>query len=100
MAKKKDSKSRKEGKSGAGSAFYPEVMTIDQVANYLQLHKQVVYRHVKNGNIPVSRIGATIRFKKSVIDAWLEESARRSYKKAAERESTAAEGAEEKFVWE
>ena len=53
----------------------PEVMTIDQVAEYLQLHKQVVYRHVRNKTIPASRIGATLRFKKSVIDAWLIDSA-------------------------
>lgn len=53
----------------------PEVMTIDQVAEYLQLHKQVVYRHVRNKTIPASRIGATLRFKKSVIDAWLTDSA-------------------------
>lgn len=54
---------------------YPEIMTIEQAAEYLQLHKQVVYRHVRKGTIPASRIGATIRFKKSVIDAWLEDSA-------------------------
>ncbi|MFH1039040.1 MAG: helix-turn-helix domain-containing protein [PVC group bacterium] len=53
----------------------PEVMTIDQVAEYLQLHKQVVYRHVKKRSIPASRIGSTLRFKKSVIDAWLTDSA-------------------------
>ena len=53
----------------------PEVMTIDQVARYLQLHKQVVYRHVRDGHIPVSRIGSTLRFKKSVIDRWLVDSA-------------------------
>ena len=53
----------------------PEVMTIDQVAEYLQLHKQVVYRHVRNKTIPASRIGGTLRFKKSIIDAWLTDSA-------------------------
>ena len=57
---------------------YPEVMTIDQLSRYLQLHKQVVYRHVQNGHIPASRIGATLRFKKSVIDNWLADAARRS----------------------
>jgi excisionase family DNA binding protein len=79
---------------------YPEVMTIEQVADYLHLHKQVVYRHVKRGNIPASRIGATIRFKKSVIDAWLEESARRSLGGAAGRGGARRSEAREKFVWE
>lgn len=79
---------------------YPEVMTIDQVAEYLHLHKQVVYRHVKCGNIPASRIGTTIRFKKSVIDAWLEDSALGSLKKGGEGKAAARAESKEKFVWE
>ena len=62
----------------------PEVMTIDQVAEYLQLHKQVVYRHVKKKTIPASRIGSTLRFKKSVIDAWLTDSALESLREERE----------------
>jgi len=79
---------------------YSEVMTIEQVAEYLHLHKQVIYRHVKKGNIPASRIGATIRFKKSVIDAWLEDSALRSLHRAEERKPEAPHAEKEKFVWE
>ncbi len=79
---------------------YPEVMTIDQVAEYLHLHKQVVYRHVKRGNIPASRIGTTIRFKKSVIDAWLEDSATRSLRGGEGKKSAEQPGSKEKFVWE
>ena len=99
MAKKKGpKKAHKTGKDEP--QLDKEVMTIDQVAHYLQLHKQVVYRHVKNGNIPVSRIGATMRFKRSVIDAWLEESARRSIGRRADAERAATPESEEKFVWE
>ena len=54
---------------------YPEVLTIEQTAEYLQLHPQVVYRHVRAGTLPASRIGRTIRFKKSVLDAFLEKDA-------------------------
>lgn len=57
------------------SSAPPEIMTIDQVSKYLQLHKQVIYRHVRNKTIPASHIGGTLRFKKSVIDAWLTDSA-------------------------
>ena len=53
----------------------PEILTIEQAAEYLQLHPQVVYRHVRAGTLPASRIGRTIRFKKSVLDAWLEKDA-------------------------
>ncbi|NLW94271.1 MAG: helix-turn-helix domain-containing protein [Chlamydiae bacterium] len=86
--------------AAAETARFPEVMTIDQVADYLHLHKQVVYRHVKRGNIPASRIGTTIRFKKSVIDAWLEESARRSLRGGTRGAAAAKPGTREKFVWE
>ncbi len=101
MGKKK--KIKEALKAGKGEAkTHPDVMTIDQVADYLQLHKQVVYRHVKSGNIPVSRIGATIRFKKSVIDAWLEDSALHSIGKGAGKKeiSRPKPEEEEKFVWE
>ena len=50
----------------------PEIMTVSQVAKYLQLNPQVVYRHVKKGTIPVSKIGKTLRFRKATIDKWLD----------------------------
>jgi excisionase family DNA binding protein len=56
-------------------SVYPEIMTIEQAAEYLQLHPQVVYRHVRGGTLPASRIGRTIRFKRSVLDAFLERGA-------------------------
>ncbi|MDD5556101.1 MAG: helix-turn-helix domain-containing protein [bacterium] len=92
----------KKGKrtAAAGPRLYPEVMTIDEIADYLHLHKQVVYRHVKHGNIPVSRIGATIRFKKSVIDAWLEDSAMRNLKRPGGGGGERPRVEKEKFVWE
>jgi len=68
----------------------PEVMTIDQVAEYLQLHKQVVYRHVRNKTIPASRIGATLRFKKSIIDAWLTDSALKNLRLEKETRATSS----------
>ncbi|MCX6357185.1 MAG: helix-turn-helix domain-containing protein [Candidatus Aureabacteria bacterium] len=85
---------------------YPEVMTIDQLAEYIHLHKQVIYRHVKKGHIPVSRIGTTIRFKKSIIDAWLEDSALRSINRkppaagAAPTPPAPPHQERNKFVWE
>lgn len=48
-----------------------EVMTTEQLASYLQLDEQTVYRKAKRGEIPVVRIGKTLRFKKEMIDSWL-----------------------------
>jgi len=70
---------------------FPEIMTIEQVARYLQLHKQVVYRHVRKGNIPTSRVGGTLRFKKSVIDRWLVDSALKSLRGAPDETAPLSE---------
>jgi excisionase family DNA binding protein len=100
MAKRTAARRTAETTGEGGPVQYPEVMTIDQLAAYLHLHKQVIYRHVKQGHIPVSRIGATIRFKKSVIDAWLEESAMRSLGRGGEAMKPAKPEPKDKFVWE
>ena len=48
-----------------------EVMTAGQLAHYLQLDEQTVYRKAKRGEIPAVHIGKTLRFKKDLIDGWL-----------------------------
>lgn len=49
----------------------PEIMTAGQLAKYLQLDEQTVYRKTRKGEIPATRIGKILRFKKDVIDGWL-----------------------------
>ena len=48
-----------------------DIMTATQLAEYLQLDEQTVYRKAKRGEIPAVRIGKTLRFKKDLIDGWL-----------------------------
>ena len=48
-----------------------EVMTAGQLAKYLQLDEQTIYRKANRREIPVVHIGKTLRFKKDVIDGWL-----------------------------
>jgi len=49
----------------------PRIMTIEEVAKYLRLHKSTIYRMVRLGEIPSSKIGNQWRFRKDVIDAWI-----------------------------
>ena len=49
----------------------PEVMTAEQLAEYLQIDKQTVYRKARKGEIPCVRIGRVVRFRKDMVDAWL-----------------------------
>ena len=49
-----------------------EVMTVSEVAQYLRVNPQTVYRKAKAGELPALRIGRAIRFRKSELDAWLD----------------------------
>ena len=48
-----------------------EVMTVSEVAEYLRVNPQTVYRKAKAGELPAVRIGRAIRFRRSELDAWL-----------------------------
>ena len=49
----------------------PEVLTLEEVAAYLRLPKDIVARLATQGQIPGRCIEATWRFLKGAIDEWL-----------------------------
>ena len=48
-----------------------EVMTVSEVAEYLRVNPQTVYRKAKTGELPALRIGRAIRFRKVQLDEWM-----------------------------
>lgn len=50
-----------------------EIMTVKQVAEYLQMDEHTVYRLARSGQIPSVKIAGQWRFKKDVIDKWISE---------------------------
>lgn len=48
-----------------------DIMTVQDVTKYLQLHEMTVYRLAKRGLIPGFKVGSAWRFKKSVLDEWM-----------------------------
>lgn len=66
-----------------------QVMTVDQVADYLQLNRLTVYRYVREGKIPASKIGKVYRILRADVDRFLE-----SRKMPAARSQPRSEGAE------
>lgn len=48
-----------------------EVLTLDEVAEYLRLPKETVERQAMRGQLPARRIEDTWRFLKIAIDDWL-----------------------------
>ena len=52
-------------------AMLREIMTPEQVADYLQLNKDTVYRYIREGKITASRLGRSYRIMKKDIDMFL-----------------------------
>ena len=48
------------------------LMTVDELANYLRFQKNIIYSFIKSGYLPVYRISGQWRFRESEIDEWLE----------------------------
>ncbi len=49
-----------------------EMMTIEQVAKYLKLKPQTVYKWAQEGRIPGAKIGKEWRFRKRILDEWID----------------------------
>jgi len=50
-----------------------EVMTIQEVADYLKLTRQTVYKLLKNGDLKAFKIGRSIRILRSEIKRFIQE---------------------------
>lgn len=48
-------------------------MTIDELAEYLQVSKSSLYKLVQNGQIPGHKVGKHWRFRRLTIDRWLDQ---------------------------
>ncbi|HQU72937.1 MAG TPA: helix-turn-helix domain-containing protein [Calditrichia bacterium] len=62
-----------------------EIMTIKDVAQFLKVKEQTVYRLVQQGKIPALKIGGQWKVKRSHLDRMFEESLERA--KESTRES-------------
>jgi len=49
----------------------PDVLTLEEAANYLRLPEETIERQAVQGQIPGRRIEDTWRFLKAAIDDWL-----------------------------
>lgn len=49
-----------------------EIMTLEEVAGYLKLKPQTLYKWAQEGNIPGTKIGKEWRFRKSIVDEWID----------------------------
>ena len=48
-----------------------DILTVEEVAEYLKLAKKTVYKMAVEGTIPAFRVGKFWRFKKTEIEEWI-----------------------------
>jgi len=49
----------------------PELMTVEELGDYLRFTKKTIYKLLKQGSIPAIKIGNKWRFDKELMDEWL-----------------------------
>jgi excisionase family DNA binding protein len=47
-----------------------KVLTVNELAGYLRVHRSTIYRLLKKGQLPGFKIGSDWRFNVEVIDRW------------------------------
>lgn len=55
----------------AQSVVFPEVLTLEEAADYLRLPRESIEKEAASGRIPGRRVEDTWRFLKAAIDDWL-----------------------------
>ena len=50
-----------------------EIMTVEEVARYLRVSERTVYDWAQKGEIPAGKLGTTWRFKRTVVQKWVDE---------------------------
>jgi excisionase family DNA binding protein len=58
---------------GEDEGITKEILTAEDLARYLGFNRNWIYRQAEAGEIPGVKLGKSWRFKRSVIDRWLEE---------------------------
>lgn len=53
-----------------------ELMTMEDLAEYLKVTRRTIYDWLKHNKIPALKLVGQWRFKKNKIDEWLEEQSR------------------------
>ncbi len=59
--------------AGQGQVATREVMDIRQAADYLGISGDTLYRYASEGFVPAFKLGNRWRFRKSLLDTWMDE---------------------------
>lgn len=59
--------------SASSQVAVREVMDIRQAADYLGISGDTLYRYASEGFVPAFKLGNRWRFRKSLLDGWMDE---------------------------
>ena len=59
--------------SASSQVAIREVMDIRQAADYLGISGDTLYRYASEGFVPAFKLGNRWRFRKSLLDGWMDE---------------------------
>ena len=65
-----------------GVSSVTHIMTVDEVARYLGVVPDTIYRKARRGEIPAVKVGKMWRFPKETLDKWLNDAALETVRKA------------------
>jgi len=51
-----------------------EVLTVEQAAEYLQIHKVTLYKYIRSGLLPAAKLGKVYRIHRRDLEALVESS--------------------------
>jgi excisionase family DNA binding protein len=57
---------------------FREVMSLRQASQYLGVSPDTLYRYICDGVVPAFKLGSRWKFRKSVLDRWMERKMRQS----------------------
>jgi excisionase family DNA binding protein len=60
-----------------GKAMTDEILTLQEVAEYLKLAEKTAYRLAAEGKLPGFKVGGSWRFRAEDIDRWIEKQKKR-----------------------
>ena len=68
--------------AGKGVNTVTRIMNVDEVARYLGVVPDTIYRKARRGEIPAVKMGKVWRFPKETLDKWLNDAALETVKKS------------------
>lgn len=56
---------------------FPDILTPEQAADYLQVNRETIYRYIRDGRLNASRLGRSYRIRKQSVELLLASTAAR-----------------------